>query len=55
EIDEALRPGAYALVNACSVEDLKQLHAVLGEGPRRTALQMLKNDYERDFKYRGKI
>lgn len=55
EIDGALRPGIYALVDACSLEDLQQLHAVLGEGPRRSALQALRLDYERHFKYTGKI
>lgn len=55
EIDGALRPGIYALVDACSLEDLQQLHAVLGEGPRRSSLQALRLDYERHFKYSGKI
>lgn len=29
EIDEALRPGVYALIDACSPDDLQQLHVVL--------------------------
>ncbi|XP_057822782.2 uncharacterized protein LOC131035147 isoform X2 [Cryptomeria japonica] len=55
EIDEALRSGAYALVHACSREDLQQLHVVLGEGPHRIALQTLINDCERYYNYKGKI
>lgn len=30
EIDEALRPGVYALIDSCSPDDLQQLHVVLG-------------------------
>lgn len=30
EIDEALRPGVYALVDACSEDDLQRLHTVFG-------------------------
>lgn len=55
EIEGTLRPGAYALVDACSGEDLQQLHAVLGEGPRRSALTALRRDYERHYKYMGKV
>eukprot|EP01018_Ginkgo_biloba_P014003 Gb_18575 [translate_table: standard] len=55
EIDGALRPGIYALVDSCSSDDLQQMHVVLGEGPRRSALLTLKHDYERLFKYTGKI
>lgn len=30
EIDEALRPGVYALIDACSADDLQHLHTVFG-------------------------
>lgn len=30
EIDEALRPGVYALIDACSADDLQRLHTVFG-------------------------
>ena len=30
EVDNALRPGAFALLDACSGNDLQQLHAALG-------------------------
>ncbi|TKY67774.1 Nucleolar 27S pre-rRNA processing, Urb2/Npa2, C-terminal [Spatholobus suberectus] len=30
EVDEALRPGVYALIDACSVDDLQYLHTVFG-------------------------
>jgi len=33
EVDSALRPGAYALLDACSTNDLQQLHAVFGGMP----------------------
>ncbi|CAL0329340.1 unnamed protein product [Lupinus luteus] len=32
EIDEALRPGVFALIDACSVDDLQYLHTVFGGG-----------------------
>lgn len=30
EIDEALRPGVYALIDACSADDLQHIHTVFG-------------------------
>ncbi|GAY65351.1 hypothetical protein CUMW_240420, partial [Citrus unshiu] len=30
EIDEALKPGVYALIDACSADDLQYLHTVFG-------------------------
>lgn len=30
EIDEALRPGVYALLDVCSANDLQYLHTVFG-------------------------
>ncbi|CAN6485686.1 unnamed protein product [Victoria cruziana] len=54
EVDEALRPGVYALVDICSPSDLQQLHVGLGEGPCRSTLSVLKHDYEVNFKYTGK-
>lgn len=30
EIDEVLRPGVYALIDACSADDLQYLHSVFG-------------------------
>ncbi|XP_058730264.1 uncharacterized protein LOC131602230 isoform X2 [Vicia villosa] len=55
EIDEALRPGVYALIDACSVDDLQYLHTVFGEGPCRSTLATLQNDYKLNFKYEGKV
>ncbi|KAF3784317.1 hypothetical protein EJ110_NYTH30532 [Nymphaea thermarum] len=55
EVDEALRPGVYALVDICSPSDLQQLHVGLGEGPCRNTLSVLKHDYEVNFKYTGKV
>ncbi|KAL2629877.1 hypothetical protein R1flu_014563 [Riccia fluitans] len=55
EVEAALRPGAYALVDACSANDLQQLHASLGEGPRRNALLALRREYTQQFKYTGKV
>ncbi|KAJ8767566.1 hypothetical protein K2173_017910 [Erythroxylum novogranatense] len=31
EIDEALRPGIYALIDVCSADDLQHLHLIFGE------------------------
>ncbi|KAL5705219.1 hypothetical protein ACHQM5_023555 [Ranunculus cassubicifolius] len=55
EIDEALRPGVYALMDACSPEDLQQLHTVFGEGSCRRSLADLLHDYKQNFQYEGKV
>ncbi|MCO5612214.1 hypothetical protein L7F22_066477 [Adiantum nelumboides] len=55
EVEAILRPGAFALVDICSTDDLQQLHAVLGEGPRRSTLTALRREYEQHFKYTGKV
>lgn len=55
EIDEALRPGVYALIDACSADQLQHLHSVFGEGPCRSALAILQNDYKLYFQYEGKV
>ncbi|KAG7978151.1 hypothetical protein I3843_05G068500 [Carya illinoinensis] len=55
EIDEALRPGIYALIDACSGDDLQYLHTVFGEGPCRTTLATLQHDYKLNFQYEGKV
>ncbi|PKI78723.1 hypothetical protein CRG98_000948 [Punica granatum] len=55
EIDEALRPGIYALIDACSADDLQYLHTVFGEGPCRSALARLQHDYTSNFQYEGKV
>ncbi|CAK9138332.1 unnamed protein product [Ilex paraguariensis] len=54
EIDEALRPGVYALIDACSADDLQYLHTVFGEGPCRSTLATLQHDYKQNFQYGGK-
>lgn len=90
EIDEALRPGVYALIDACSADDLQHIHTVFGgnkqisnaifldsglwvtnqtffsltfltgpfdfvEGPCRSTLGSLQNDYKLNFQYEGKV
>ncbi|ESQ54198.1 hypothetical protein EUTSA_v10024190mg [Eutrema salsugineum] len=55
EVDEALRPGVYALIDTCSPKDLQYLHTVFGEGPCRNSLKTLQQDYELNFKYGGKV
>ncbi|KAK9051940.1 hypothetical protein SSX86_028568 [Deinandra increscens subsp. villosa] len=55
EIDVALRPGVYALLDACSPDDLQYLHTVLGEGPCRNTLANLQHDYKINFQYEGKV
>ncbi|OAY51263.1 hypothetical protein MANES_05G200700v8 [Manihot esculenta] len=55
EIDEALRPGVYALIDACSADDLQYLHSVFGEGPCRNTLAVLQHDYKLNFQYEGKV
>ncbi|KAL6211915.1 hypothetical protein ACLB2K_017138 [Fragaria x ananassa] len=55
EIDEALRPGVYALIDVCSPDDLQRLHTSFGEGPCRNTLATLKHDYKLNFQYQGKV
>ncbi|VFQ82974.1 unnamed protein product [Cuscuta campestris] len=55
EIDEALKPGIYALFDICPTEDLKYLHTVFGEGPCRSVLKALQEDYKLNFHYEGKV
>ncbi|KAK3028644.1 hypothetical protein RJ639_037824 [Escallonia herrerae] len=55
EIDEALRPGVYALIDACSPDDLQHIHTVFGEGPCRSTLAALQHDYKQNFQYEGKV
>ncbi|CAM9003008.1 unnamed protein product [Rhodiola kirilowii] len=55
DIDEALKPGIYALIDACSRADLQHLHTVFGEGPCRSTLARLQQDYESNFRYTGKV
>ncbi|KAI3896812.1 hypothetical protein MKW92_018397 [Papaver armeniacum] len=55
EIDEALRPGVYALVDACSEDDLQYLHTVFEDGPCTGTLKTLVQDYKQNYKYGGKV
>ncbi|GAV60305.1 Urb2 domain-containing protein, partial [Cephalotus follicularis] len=55
EIDEALKPGVYALIDACSADNLQYLHTVFGEGPCRNTLANLQHDYKLNFQYEGKV
>ncbi|XP_022748029.1 uncharacterized protein LOC111297639 [Durio zibethinus] len=55
EIDEALKPGVYALIDACSANDLQYLHTVFGEGPCRNTLASLQSDYKLNFQFEGKV
>ncbi|WVZ55893.1 hypothetical protein U9M48_006495 [Paspalum notatum var. saurae] len=55
EIDEALRPGVYSLIDICEESDFQHLHTYLGEGPCRTTLADLVHDYKLHFQYQGKI
>ncbi|KAJ4826097.1 hypothetical protein Tsubulata_010944 [Turnera subulata] len=55
EIDEALKPGVYALMDACSAEDLQYLHSAFGEGPCRNTMATLQHDYKLNFQYEGKV
>ncbi|KAL4320201.1 hypothetical protein GQ457_18G017920 [Hibiscus cannabinus] len=55
EIDDALKPGVYALIDACSANDLQYLHTVFGEGPCRNTLASLQRDYKLNFQYEGKV
>uniref|UniRef100_A0A803LGJ9 Nucleolar 27S pre-rRNA processing Urb2/Npa2 C-terminal domain-containing protein n=1 Tax=Chenopodium quinoa TaxID=63459 RepID=A0A803LGJ9_CHEQI len=54
EVDEALRPGIYALLDVCSADDLQHLHTKFGEGTCRSTLASLKDDHKRQ-QYEGKV
>lgn len=57
-VARALRQGGYYLFHGCSPQELQQVHVSLGSGfngSRRVALADLKADYERVFKYTGKV
>ncbi|KAI3446191.1 hypothetical protein Pfo_002856 [Paulownia fortunei] len=55
EVDEALKPGLYALIDSCSADDLQLLHTVFGEGPCRSSLSALQHDYKLNFQFEGKV
>ncbi|XP_057965698.1 uncharacterized protein LOC131156202 [Malania oleifera] len=55
EIDEALKPGVHALIDACSKDDLQRIHTSFGEGPCRNRLATLQHDYKVNFQYEGKV
>ncbi|PIN12735.1 hypothetical protein CDL12_14653 [Handroanthus impetiginosus] len=55
EVDEALKPGIYALIDSCSADDLQLLHTVFGEGPCRSTLASLQHDYKLNFQFEGKV
>lgn len=50
----ALKPGAFALMGACSQQDLEGMHSAMG-ATRRLVLTQLKESYDRDYKYTGKV
>ncbi|KAL1554357.1 hypothetical protein AAHA92_14924 [Salvia divinorum] len=55
EVDEALKPGLYALIDSCSADDLQLLHTTFGEGPCRSTLAALQHDYTVHFQFEGKV
>lgn len=58
---KAVRQGAYALYDACSPGEVQYLYALLGQqggrqgGLWRKGLSELKEGYEREYRYRGKV
>lgn len=54
----ALQQGVFHLLACLSAGELQHLHVALGPGvggARRTALAALRSDYEKSFKYEGKV
>eukprot|EP00898_Chlorokybus_atmophyticus_P006366 jgi/Chlat1/6730/Chrsp50S06475 len=52
---DALRSGAFALLDACTHFELQLLHAAFAsDEARRTAYTLLRQDYEQHHKYTGK-
>ncbi|XP_042449983.1 uncharacterized protein LOC122034713 [Zingiber officinale] len=54
EIDEALRPGIYSLIDICTSDDIQQLHTLLNESSCRSTLSELVRDYRLNFRFEGK-
>ncbi|KAM7274051.1 hypothetical protein ACFE04_028715 [Oxalis oulophora] len=50
EVDAALRPGVYALMDSCSPDNLQYLYTTLGAGPCGNTLASLQQDYKQNFK-----
>ena len=56
--ERAMRPGVFALLDACGDRELQQLHAALGSqsgGARRVTLAALVEEHKRSHKYDGKV
>ena len=56
--ERAVRPGLFALLDACGDRELQQLHAALGSqsgGARRVTLAALVEEHRRSHKYDGKV
>ena len=56
--ERAMRPGTFALLDACGDRELQQLHAALGSqsgGARRVTLAALVEEHRRSHKYDGKV
>ena len=54
----ALKPGIFALIDACGDRELGQIHAAFGSqagGARRVALAALVEEHKRTHKYDGKV
>jgi hypothetical protein len=56
--EKALRPGVFALLDACGDRELQQLHGALGSvagGARRVVLSALIDEHRRSHRYDGKV
>ena len=56
--ERAMRPGMFALLDACGDRELQQLHAAFGSqsgGARRVTLAALVEEHRRSHKYDGKV
>ena len=56
--ERALRPGLFALLDACGDRELRQLHGALGSsagGARRVVLAALIEEHRRSHRYDGKV
>jgi hypothetical protein len=56
--EKALRPGVFALLDACGDRELQQLHSALGSlagGARRVVLSALIDEHRRSHRYDGKV
>jgi hypothetical protein len=55
ELKATLLPGIYAVMDGLGTEEVQHVHAALLDGTGQALFKKLHADYQRSFKYRGKV